>query len=516
MKKTMHFFLFFLITFMSIPSVLCANENWTNYVTALLPSPIQKIKLKKSHLKDVEKLIGKAALVEKNKHYYEHNGFKYALVITYELDIVSQLSFTFSPEQPSLGEMTFPSKSLAPYPLSEKYLRYSDKSGELVINPVDKTLFSVKFTPVVRKNKSTNNLPRIRTIASDRSGLKKFLNWASADDDVIRMAPCKSQQEKSLDFLMMTNFIKAKSDAVKERKDVNINGVDLSDESPVIIGAFKDLTTSVNMMGNEDPIKQKNIQAEFKINPECKKVMCAVEKIWGYDMGPKMLYLLTRYSFNGSEFAYPDTDRFMSDELDDVILGLDDMPLFYRPLGTDNQRLDHLSRGYSIFGDPDIEANALIVVSDSWSRRTRLGRTYTLFHELSHNLSSHLGNLDTAPEWMNLSGWVQKEDEWSNDRNACFTSEYGSTNAWEDFAESVAAYRYNGKTFQEKCPEKYQFIKENVFKNLEYLDSYKCSPIESTSQLQAFANAISADLKKNMNLEAEVKKENCQEDAQSC
>ncbi|MEX1098953.1 MAG: hypothetical protein WEB87_00920, partial [Bacteriovoracaceae bacterium] len=54
-------------------------------------------------------------------------------------------------------------------------------------------------------------------------------------------------------------------------------------------------------------------------------------------------------------------------------------------------------------------------------------------------------------------------------------SQYGETNPAEDFAESVAAYRYNPEALKNASLEKYEFIKNKVFQGVEFDSSEKCS-----------------------------------------
>lgn len=295
-------------------------------------------------------------------------------------------------------------------------------------------------------------------------------NFVVGESDV-KKAPCKSNKKLVLDLEMIKIFIKDKSDSGNQKLDTNINGVNLTNESPLMIKAFKQLTSAVNFMGNELK-NQKNIQILFSINPECTKVLCAVDKIWGPE-GLKILYLLTRYGFNGSEFSYEKTARFESDELDDVLMSLADLPSFFVPLGRENQRLSHYTRNLI---NTSTLANATITLYDDWTKEPSFMRQYALFHEASHSIATRLDHLDNNPEWLTLSGWEQKGyDNWSSKKNACQVSLYGAINPREDFAESVAYFRYNGNEFKMRCPIKFQFIKERVFNNLEYLDDSNCS-----------------------------------------
>ncbi|MGZ3790272.1 MAG: hypothetical protein ACXVLQ_17195 [Bacteriovorax sp.] len=132
-----------------LPLSALAAVKWDESVTPLLPSPFQKIKINKSTMADVEKLIGKAALVEKNKHYYERDGLKYAVEIIYEKRIVKELSFTFTKVHPSFVKLGLNLNEMTPYPVRENssghLFKYSDNRGDIIVDPLDKAIYSLRF-----------------------------------------------------------------------------------------------------------------------------------------------------------------------------------------------------------------------------------------------------------------------------------------------------------------------------------------------------------------------------------
>lgn len=299
--------------------------------------------------------------------------------------------------------------------------------------------------------------------------LSQHLSWFSAEDFQIENAPCKSKKIPTSEEL--NSFIQSKltKKAVLQEK---INGVEFRDESPELLRAFKHFTTSLDELGLRIfPEKQKNFQAEFSINPQCSKVHCALEKIWGKKTSEKMLYIYLKYNFNTSEYAFKDSDRFYDEELDDVLLALQDLPKQFLSLGAPNQRLTPTfvsnEKGKTI-------ANAVIMLFDEWRKSFPIIRQYTLFHEFSHNIAYLFNRFDKSKEWLASSGWIKKGDEWTSAFDACFSSRYGASNPFEDFAESLSAYRYHGAQFKKDCPEKYELLKINIFKNSEYIDLSAC------------------------------------------
>lgn len=354
---------------------------------------------------------------------------------------------------------------------------------------------------------SVNELKQFLNIET----LEKYLEWHGASNSNIEMAPCKNLSTLTNDE--MTSFNLKKGQEVKTSASALVNGVAFSNESPILISAFNKLTTTLDSFGlYKKPELQKNFQKEFKINPECKKVICAVNKIWGVDLGPKILYVFLKHSFISSEYAFQNSDRFTKEELEDVVMGLEDLPKAYTPLGGNNKRLTHFSRGMKLYNDKDeTEANAVVMLFDGWSNQPRLHRQYAIFHELSHNIAFKLNRIDESPSWLKLSSWVKKGDDWAKDENACFASRYSLANPWEDYAEAVSSYRYNGKTFKESCPGKYNFIKENVFKGKEYVSQSSCSDFPK-EKLQMILSELSPQLARELeklNIDEDLVKERC-------
>lgn len=325
----------------------------------------------------------------------------------------------------------------------------------------------------------------------------KLLDWWGASDKKITEAPCKTKNVP--DEAEINKYIAGKA---KGKSSETVNGVKFKDESPVLIQAFKDFTTAKDGFGYaETPENQKKIQAEFKINPDCDKVMCAMEKIWGKDFSQKLMFLKLKHNYNSSELAFDNSDRFKPEELDDVIIGLEDLPSHLSPLGRKNQRLTHFKRGYTLKQySGNVVANSVIMIFDSWDNDSRASRQYTIFHEMAHNVSDKLSNMDESPGWLRLSGWVKKGEDWTASSSACLVSDYGKTNPYEDFAESLSSFRYNGKDMKAKCPEKYEFIKKNVFKGIEYINTKTCSPIP-TGKLEVVQKEITDQIVSSMGTE---------------
>lgn len=305
----------------------------------------------------------------------------------------------------------------------------------------------------------------------------KLLDWFSANDSQIKNAPCKTKSPPSLQD--MQKYIDSIAFGMTNG---SVNGASFKLEAPQLLSAFTDLVTLRDAYGIRPEKTQPDIQERYKINPECEKVMCAMEKIWGKETAIKMMYIKLKYNFNTSELAFQDSERFRRDELDDVLMALEDLPPHLSKLGARNQRLTRFTKGYTLarYEDHSPIANAVIMLFDPWVKQKKEKRQYTIFHELAHNVSHKLKDMDESTEWLGLTGWIQKGDDWQEDKNNCYPSGYAATNPWEDYAESLSAYRYNGARFKQLCPEKYNFIKSKVFNNIEYTDAKTCGQFQTS------------------------------------
>jgi hypothetical protein len=351
-------------------------------------------------------------------------------------------------------------------------------------NSINKTI-KYKKSPTKKIEKTVKTIKKVTEKTSKNVVLPKDLSisempWTKSSQNVIKNAPCK--ELKILTIEKMQEIIDSKKNRDSHHLlSTNIFGVEITDESPILIKAFKELTTSLDNFGSYPVLKnQIDFQRTFKIGPHCDKVECAVKKIWGNEMGVKILYINLVYNFTASEYAFSSSDRFTASELNDVLISLADFPTHLFALTPPNQRLTHFDRNRPYPLDPGAYANAYGMIFDNWSKEGSIVRQYTLYHELSHEVSYWLKHLDEDPRWLDISGWIKKGDDVSHRQNGCFPTVYSKTSPAEDFAESLTAYRYNARSFKARCPLKYNFIKEEVYNNIEYLSAESCSDSKTT------------------------------------
>ena len=275
--------------------------------------------------------------------------------------------------------------------------------------------------------------------------------WSASEDDFYS-APCKVRGAPTLseidDYLANINGRKL---------DANHNGVSFINESKLLLKAYKDLT------GNKD------IEKKLGIGSHCQSVLCAVEKIWGDELGKKLLYMRVKHGFNGSEYAFSDASRFELSEIDQVLETLTDLPSSLQPLGRGgNQRLAPAAVGSlyqykKVAGN--VSADAEIKLYDVWRNSPNdYMRQYALFHELGHNVARTKGHTYSPIDFKAL-----------HELPACAVSKYGETNTAEDFAETFAAYRYNGSALKASCPAKFDYMKKNFYAEVEFTDEVACN-----------------------------------------
>jgi hypothetical protein len=123
---------------------LSAAENWKALILKSIPVPIQSIIPGKTSQREVEKKIGKPALVEKDKQYYEINNFKYSLEITYSNKVVKDYSYTFTESRPDFAPLKINVSELSP-DKGNRFLKYNDKQGEIIVDASDKKVYSVRI-----------------------------------------------------------------------------------------------------------------------------------------------------------------------------------------------------------------------------------------------------------------------------------------------------------------------------------------------------------------------------------
>ena len=200
--------------------------------------------------------------------------------------------------------------------------------------------------------------------------------------------------------------------------------------------------------------------------------------------------------------------------MNDLFLGALTMPDHLLPMDGNKRYTRFLRNAGAAFG-ANVLANATISFFDFWETFPSEHRQYAAFHELAHYTAGEL-DLDENEEWLKLSGWVQFGDEWEPQFPNTFPSKYGATNPHEDFAEAMSAYRYNPNLLLEMSPEKYDYLRENVFLGIEYRSTDLCNkkpPIitQALRQLESLPPNES-DMEAILNMCAQPQRNICSEE----
>ena len=257
-------------------------------------------------------------------------------------------------------------------------------------------------------------------------------------------------------------------------------GVRFEKESPEMISLFQKL----------QPYK---VQDQLIKESDCKKVICAreyMEHSYSEKEWVQLLYMLARYGFNGSPLSYrkkEEQEFWKSEELDKILVALSDFPSGVLPIknSTNTSSIRPLIRHKKgstpkikpRLGFGCISATDFIAVFDCADNYSVPRYQQMIFHEVVHVIGREKKLIESS-EWLSFSGWKESDDPTesspSNTTNYvfthrnCLTSQYGKVSPFEDLAESAIAYRYNPSTLKEHCPQKFNYLKWNVFNGWEY------------------------------------------------
>lgn len=309
--------------------------------------------------------------------------------------------------------------------------------------------------------------------------ISQHIEWEAASRKDVQNAHCL--RKNNVTDVEMNNWLDKNHSA--ENISKKINGINFENESAEDLKSFEFLTNATNFLGDSDPSRQKTFSSK------CKKVDCAVKEIFGKEVGTQLLFMQRKYGMNGSHIARKNSSSWKKSELDVILLSLTDYPDGVLPF-EENRPLVHFSRGYTRGpGQERVIANSSVEIFDLWNEQSPEEKRYALTHELGHALGG-MTRIDDNQKWMKLSGWEtttkvvggKKKQVLKLNKPSEIISKYGLTNNWEDFAESVSAYRYNPKKLKTISPEKYALIKEVIFDNVEYTSEEACKNPKRLSQ----------------------------------
>lgn len=303
--------------------------------------------------------------------------------------------------------------------------------------------------------------------------------YYAATDQQIKSAPCQSADLMSDDKILV--FFRNQP-GFEERVDFTFQGRVFKNESKVLVELFQRL-----MIPLED-----SSMSRYKLQSQCTQLKCLIGDMVGLGNELKVLYLLKAHNVNVSPFALGGGKRLTSEQLQLLIQTLRMAPshLSYFHEEIRVLRVDPRHKGLGLEDvSPNTAARTLsfgILLFDFWSKLSPEKQRYIFWHELAHVWSEQKAMqgdpLDMSSEWLSATGWEMiptvPDPSWENRRKEDqrykdqWVSDYAKTNSVEDFAESVASYRFNGDHLKRTNPQRYEYLQRRLFRGTEYLLSH--------------------------------------------
>ncbi len=251
-----------------------------------------------------------------------------------------------------------------------------------------------------------------------------------------------------------------------------------------IAGAkLRDDETLLRIFGeihNEDPNHKKDSWrfakgTKVSLTAGCEDVICAMSQLYGKKHGLQLLYMREKFGFNSSAPAvgYPGADQWNDADFGIILAMLEDFPSTMFPIFEGTRFIHVNAQGR---GGHNMIAEALVHVYLGWHNLPLSEKTTSLAHELGHLFSRERWEKSA---WLSLSQWgrsfnEKKEFVWTMGDPSAAPLGYARTNPNEDFAETFFLYRYNGKDLRRLHPEKYEYMRVNVFHGSEFDSAESC------------------------------------------
>ncbi len=285
----------------------------------------------------------------------------------------------------------------------------------------------------------------------------------AASSQEVAIAQCRSQ--KAVTVAEKQAYVLRKNFYPRDRFNYDIFGLSLKDESIYLTDLFVKLTA-----------------ARGGFDTECESVLCIAQQTFGKERALTNLYMLAKYKLNFSTLASNDVKRGW---------GFADLQLFENALSGLPETVFKGSTVYNIYnqfypGPSDTSHPGLyggvepsyksLTFFPAWFRlKDTHKKEYLIFHEIAHILDLKNGRLSDSKEWLGFSKWEMVGfKEWKAKNKKTLLSRYSEEAPAEDFAEAVAAYRYAPNKLKATSLEKYNFIKEKLFKGYTFESTESC------------------------------------------
>ncbi|MCO4755263.1 MAG: hypothetical protein KC478_12330 [Bacteriovoracaceae bacterium] len=356
-----------------------------------------------------------------------------------------------------------------------------------------------------------------------QENIEKIINrkqWQAATDNMVANANCKKPIPS---VQQMKDEIQALRD---DRDGGSINAFKLPSEDQDLIKHFKEMVSSKDLDSKVDLQDPK-----FS---HCRDVSCLSQAVFGEQRGIKFLYMILKYGLNPSHHVFKNSRPWNKDEIDPFFQGVLDYPKHLFPMNT-NKQFTH-DKGHEgdtyanssvrVFGAADslsdeakeytafhelahyvagelkidtepqwlklsgwhVDQDKKIEIEESYKKEITEPEEEFGLSDFSFDLTPKPSNSFTSAQDFyeeNNQDLTSQLEQNMIDMQVHYTamstsmpdkiiSKYGETNPSEDFAESMAAYRFNPQGLLDSNPEKYQFLKEKVFSGQEYLSPEDC------------------------------------------
>lgn len=278
------------------------------------------------------------------------------------------------------------------------------------------------------------------------------------------------------------------------KKTAVIKGLKLS-------GSPDELTYLTKMLGEKPTDRWSKARS-------CDDVLCALTAVYdSRESAQRALNIAKRNGYivsAGKDFIdekdVPIGELFSLDEIQTIDLAYKQLPPTFKRLKT-LDRLKRMPHGKLSPRSPNAAAYARpgykssyysaegeIVFIDSAFKDDKTWGALVAIHELAHHVDFSKSDktqfgLSEIPAFMKISGWkksvkyetdakgkkVQVED-WSHTKDKKFVTSYAATEPAEDLADTAAYYVLEPQKLKSIDPEKYEYVKNNLFGGKEYLN----------------------------------------------
>ncbi len=225
-------------------------------------------------------------------------------------------------------------------------------------------------------------------------------------------------------------------------------------------------------------LKNKKIEKIKETMQSCSpQIECLLEKAFPGNNGYLTLFLKNKYNLNRSDYyTWGDENmNFTEDELDKVYETFSELPLSLFQHTRESSFEIHKAEGTNEKLTIAAALGSKIMLYPKWIQKTSNESKYTLLHEIGHTIDTKF-----IEEYKKLPFTTNNPYDRSDKRNfkkyeknkkLNSVSKYSRESVKENFAEAFTQYRYAPKRLKRLSPEKYEFFKNKVFNNIEFIDN---------------------------------------------